>query len=98
MHKGFSPLFNPATPDDYKTIAKDKLKSRYTWLDKELADKQYLMGEHFSVADGYLFAVTNWAGPTGVDLSGFPNVQAWHARVGARPAVLEALKAEGLTK
>ncbi|AMM24695.1 glutathione transferase GstA [Variovorax sp. PAMC 28711] len=98
MHKGFSPLFNPATPDDYKVVVKDKLKSRYTWLDKELAQKEYLMGDTFSVADAYLFTVTNWAGRTGVDLSAFPNVQAWHARVGARPAVQEALKAEGLNK
>ncbi|MEO5736205.1 MAG: glutathione transferase GstA [Variovorax sp.] len=98
IHKGFSPLFNPATPDAYKTIARDKLASRYTWLDKELANKEWLMGAHFGVADGYLFTVTNWAKPTGVDLAAFPNVQAWHARVGARPAVQAAMKAEGLLK
>ena len=56
------------------------------------------MGDHFSVADGYLFTVTNWTKPTGVDISPFANVQAWHARVGARPAVQEAMKAEGLLK
>ena len=56
------------------------------------------MGEHFTVADGYLFTVTNWAKPTGVDISPFANVLAWHARVGARPAVQEAMKAEGLLK
>lgn len=50
------------------------------------------------MADGYLFTVTNWTKPTGVDISGFPNVQAWHARVGARPAVQDAMKAEGLLK
>jgi len=98
MHKGYSPLFNPAMPEEAKTIFKDKLKSRYQWLDGQLADKQYLMGEHFSVADGYLFTVTNWAKPTGVDIAGCPNVQAWHARVAARPAVQEAMKAEGLLK
>ncbi|RZL95527.1 MAG: glutathione transferase GstA [Variovorax sp.] len=98
IHKGFSPLFNPATPDDYKTMTRDKLKSRYTWLDKELEGKEWLMGEHFSVADGYLFTVTNWAKPTGVDLAAFPNLMAWHGRVGARPAVQAAMKAEGLLK
>jgi len=98
MHKGYSPLFNPAMPEEAKTIFKDKLKSRYQWLDGQLADKQYLMGEHFSVADGYLFTVTNWAKPTGVDIASCPNVQAWHARVAARPAVQEAMKAEGLLK
>ena len=98
IHKGFSPLFNAATPDEYKTIAKDKLASRLKWVDGELAHKPYLMGEHFTVADGYLFTVTNWTKPTGVDISPYANVQAWHARVGARPAVQEAMKTEGLLK
>ena len=98
IHKGFSPLFNPAMPEEAKTIARDKLASRFTWLDGELANKQYLMGDQFSVADGYLFTVTNWAKPTGVDLAGFANIQAWRARVSERPAVQEAMKAEGLLK
>jgi len=98
LHKGFSPLFNPATPDEYKTVVKTRLASRYTWLESELAGKDYLMGEHFSVADGYLFTITNWAKPLGIDLSPYPTVMAWHARVGARPAVQEALKAEAALK
>lgn len=85
-------------PEEAKTIARDKLTSRFTWLDGELANKQYLMGDQFSVADGYLFTVTNWAKPTGVDLAGFANLQAWRARVSERPAVQEAMKAEGLLK
>ncbi len=96
LHKSFSPLFNPATPDEQKTQVKDKLASRLTWLDKELAGKDYLMGEHFSVADGYLFTVTNWSKPTGLDLSGYPNLLAYRERVAARPAVQEAMRAEGL--
>lgn len=98
IHKGFSPLFNPAMPEEAKTISKDRLKSRYQWLDKQLEGREFLMGEHFSVADGYLFTVTNWAKPTGVDLSSFPNVLAWHERIGQRPAVQAAMKAEGLIK
>ena len=98
IHKTYSPFFNPAMPDEAKAVFKSKLQSRYEWLERELAGKQYLMGEHFTVADGYLFTVTNWAKPVGIDLSPYPNVQAWHARVGARPNVQEALKAEGLSK
>jgi len=98
IHKSFSPLFNPATPDDYKTISRDKLASRLKWVDGQLEGKQYLMGEHFSVADGYLFTVTNWAKPTGVDISGLSHLLAWRERVSARPAVQTALKAEGLAK
>ena len=98
IHKSFSPLFNPGMPEEGKAISKTKLRSRYDWLDSQLADKDYLMGDTFSVADGYLFAVTNWAKPTGVDIADLPKLNAWHARVAARPAVQEALKAEGLTK
>jgi len=98
IHKGYSPLFNPAMPEEAKTLFRDKLKSRYEWLDGQLADKPYLMGEQFSVADGYLFTVTNWSQPTGIDIAGLSKLQAWRARVGARPAVQAAMKAEGLLK
>ena len=98
LHRGFTPLFNPATPEDYKPSVKERLASRFGWVDSQLADKEYLMGEQFTVADGYLFTVTNWATHTGVDLSAFAHLQAWHARVGARPAVQAAMKAEGLLK
>jgi glutathione S-transferase len=98
IHKSFSPLFNPGMPEEGKTISKTKLRSRYEWLDRQLADKDYLMGDTFSVADGYLFTVTNWAKPTGVEIADLASLNAWHARVGARPAVQEALKAEGLAK
>lgn len=96
IHRSFSPMFNPAMPEEAKKIYSDRLASRYRWLDGELAGKQYLMGEHFSVADCYLYAVTRWAKPVNVDLAPFANVLAHHERVAARPAVQEALKVEGL--
>ncbi len=98
IHKGFSPLFNPATPEEYKTMAREKLLQRLQWVDSQLADKQYVMGEQFTVADGYLFTVTNWAKPTNVDISAFTHLAAYRERVAARPAVQEAMKAEGLLK
>jgi glutathione S-transferase len=96
LHKGFSPLFNPAMPDEAKALSRTRLLSRYQWLDSELAGKEYLLSEHFTVADGYLFTVTTWATKVGVDLSGLANVQAFQARIAARPAVQEAMRAEGL--
>lgn len=98
IHKGFSPLFNPATPEEYKTMAREKVLQRLQWVDSQLADKQYLMGDQFTVADGYLFTVTNWTKPTNLDISGLAHLQAYMARVAARPAVQEAMKAEGLLK
>jgi glutathione S-transferase len=61
-----------------------------------MAGKQYLLGEHFSVADGYLFAVSRWAKAPHADLALYPNLAAHHERVAARPAVQEALRFEGL--
>lgn len=98
LHKGFSPLFNPATPAEYKTMAVERLTSRLQWVDGELAGKQYLMGDAFSVADAYLFTITNWAAPMKLDLSSLTNLTAYRARVAARPAVQQAMKAEGLLK
>lgn len=96
IHKTFSPLFNPALAEDVKKVFRDKLADRYKFIDKELAGKQYVMGDHFTVADGYLFTVTRWTKPMNIDISGFSNLQAFMARVAARPAVQEAMKVEGI--
>ncbi len=98
LHKGFSPLFNPATPEEYKAIARERLQQRLQWVDNQLAGKQYLMGDQFTVADGYLFTVTNWTKPTNLDIAGLSHLVAYRERVAARPAVQAAMKAEGLVK
>ena len=98
LHKGFAPLFNPATPADYKPMVIEKLLSRLKWVDEQLAGKQYLMGDAFSVADPYLFNVTNWAPLVKVDISGFANIATYRAHLAQRPAVLTAMRAEGLIK
>ena len=95
IHKAFSPLFRPTTPDEYKTISKENLAKRFDWLDKELGSREYLTGK-FSVADAYLFTLLRWTTPTKIDLSKWPNLVAYQARIGGRPKVKEALKAEGL--
>jgi glutathione S-transferase len=96
IHKTFSPLFGSAMPEEAKKIFRDKLALRFQWLDGQLKGKQYLLGDHFSVADGYLFVITRWAKPVNVDITRCSNLLAHHERVAARPPVQEALKAEGL--
>ena len=98
LHKGFAPLFSPATPADYKPIVIEKLLGRFKWVDAHLAGKNYLLGEAFSVADPYLFNVSNWAPLVKVDLSGFANLATFRAHMRERPAVKAAMKAEGLIK
>jgi glutathione S-transferase len=98
IHKSFSPLFRPTTPEEYKTISKENLGKRFDWLDQQLKGKDYLMGKTFTVADAYLFVLLGWTKPTNIDLSRWPNLAAYHARVAARPKVKEAMVAEGLIK
>jgi len=98
LHKSFSPLFNPAMPEEGKAVYRARLADRFKWVDEQLEGKQYLMGDQFTVADAYLFTVTNWCKHVGVDISGLASLGAYMARVAARPAVQAALKAEGLIK
>lgn len=96
LHKGFTPLFKPQVPDSVKPLFKEFLRSRYEWLDRQLADQPFLTGETFTAADAYLFVVTNWAQFVDLDLGGLDNVAAFQKRVSGRPAVQEAMRAEGL--
>ena len=96
IHKTFGGLFNPKASAEQRADAVAHLRKRYAMLDAQLAKGPYLFGEDFSVADAYLFTVTNWAGYVKVDLSEFGNLTAFQARVAARPAVKAAMSAEGL--
>jgi glutathione S-transferase len=98
LHKGFSPLFNPAMPEEAKKIFRGRLHERFAVLDKHFAKNQYLMGSSFSLPDAYLFTVLNWTKPTGIDMEAYKNITAYQARMAARPAVQAAMKAEGLLK
>lgn len=97
LHKNFAPLFNPATPAEYKPMVTQTLLSRFQWVDEQLAGQQYL-GDSFSVADVYLFNVSNWAPLVKVDLSGFAHLAAFRTHMAQRPAVQAAMRAEGLIR
>ena len=98
LHKGFSPLFNKDFPEAGKEIHRKRVADRLAWVDSQLEGRQYLMGNDFSVADAYLFTVAGWGQYVGVDIKPLKNLWAYMARVAARPAVQEAMKAEGLLK
>ena len=85
-------------PEDGKAVLRTKALSKLEWVDQQLEGKQYLMGDAFSIADAYLFTVTNWTAHTGIDISKLKNLGAFQARMAARPAVQAAMKAEGLLK
>jgi glutathione S-transferase len=94
IHKSFSPLFNPAAAPAWKEAATANLNKRFDHANEHLNNKQYLMGDQFTVADAYLFTVLGWTKYVGLDLSKWPALQAYVERVAARPKVQEAIKAE----
>ena len=98
LHKSYTPLFYPTTPVEVKQERRDYLRRRYGLIEQTLAKQPYLLGDDFSVADAYLFTVTNWAGHVDLDLSDFKALAAFQQRVASRPSAQAALEAEGLLK
>ena len=96
IHKTYGALFNPQITPEAREEVFGKLRTRFGYIDKALAGRSFLLGERFTVADAYLFVMVRWADYVKLDLSSFANVQAFQQRVGGRPAVQAALKAEGL--
>ena len=98
IHKQFSPLWYPDTPDATKDSQRARLAKRFDYVSAALSAQPFLTGESFSIADAYLFTIVNWSGMLGIDLSSWPALQQFQARVAARPKVHATLVAEGLAK
>lgn len=98
LHKGFSPLWNKANTAEVHTAAKAQLGKRFTYLEGVFANSPFICGSAFTVADAYLFTILNWTNFHGIDVTPWPKVKDFMARIAARPAVQAALKAEGLVK
>jgi glutathione S-transferase len=98
LHKGFGPLWNPATPADYKEATRQALAQKFDYLQAQVGDGPYLSGADFTIADAYAFVILNWTRVHDIDLSSWPGLAAFSGRVAQRPAVQDALRAEGLVK
>jgi glutathione S-transferase len=97
LHKSYTPLFSPTMPEDTKLAFREKIGSYYDVVETTLADgRPYLTGDKFTIADAYLYVISNWSGSTGIDLSRWPRLTAFVQRVAGRPAVQAAREAEGL--
>lgn len=96
IHKSFSTLFNPEATEDIKGAARARLGKRFGFAASALEGKNYLLGDTFTAADAYFFTMLRWTHYTGIDLSAWPALREYFNRVAARPAVISAIKAEGL--
>lgn len=98
VHKSFSPLFNPASSAEVKETWAANLGKKFDWLSGFLANKPFLLGNTFTVADAYLFTLLTWTGHVKIDLGKWPILADYKSRIAKRPKVIEAMKAEGLIK
>jgi glutathione S-transferase len=95
LHKSFGPLFNPKITDAEKKPVHDRISKRFDFVAQSLGNKPYLMGDHFTLPDAYMFVVLQWSKNLGPDIIGnVPALKAYHERIAARPAVKAALEAE----
>jgi glutathione S-transferase len=98
LHKGFGPLWNPASSDEQKDATRKLLGGKFDFVQQGIGEGPFLTGEDFTIADAYLFVILSWTGLHGIDLSRWPGLAAFVGRVAARPSVQAALEAEGLVK
>ena len=96
IHKTYSPLFSPNVLPQVRDDRLAYLRKRYAYLEKLLEGRNYLLGDHFSIADAYYFAVTRWARGVKLDLSEFPRLEGLQKRIGSRKSALQAMREEGL--
>lgn len=97
LHKSFSPLFgSPSVDDAAKPHFAAALQKKFKWVSSQLGGKKYLTGDNFTAADAYMFVVASWAKYVNLDLSEHTNLQEYLKRVADRPAVKQAMQAEGL--
>lgn len=97
LHKGFTPLFRPDTPEDYKPTVRALLEKKLSYVDSVLKDSEWISGNRFTIADAYLFTVLRWARAVKLEMGGLKNIEAYMARMAARPAVAAAMAAEGIS-
>lgn len=98
LHKFHGPLFDPRAAAETKDSYRRAIKGRYDWLNATLKGRPFLTGETFSVADAYLFVVLSWARWVNLDLREWPVLYDYAGRITGRPAVQDAMRAEGLVK
>lgn len=96
LHKGFTPLFRPDTPEEYKPTVRALLEKKMQYVDAALSEGQWICGSRFTIADAYLFTVLRWAYSIKLNMDGLDHIAAYMKRMAARPGVAAAMKAEGL--
>jgi glutathione S-transferase len=97
LHKGISPFFNSLSGEDYRKSVEERLNNRWGTLAAGVHGKPFVMGDRFTVVDGYAFYVLRvWQHALKKDLARWPDLVDYYARLAVRPSVAAALDAEGI--
>ncbi|MGO1072477.1 glutathione binding-like protein [Lysobacter sp. CA199] len=95
LHKLFSPwLFHPEYGETPAKIARDRLQPRLALVDAHLAKNEFVLGQRFSIADAYLYTIAGWTRALKMDMTAYPNLDAYLDRIGQRDSVRDALRRE----
>lgn len=97
LHKNIGSMFNPLQTAEWRTSVETTLGKRLDYLERRVSGRQYLVGDHFTVIDGYLFNVLFWSRLVKFDLARWPAIIAYLTRLRERPSVIQALAEEEFT-
>jgi len=98
LHKGFSPLFNPAIPDETKEqVFKPLLKTKFTYINQCLQHHQYLNGNDFTLADAYLYVMIRWAIAYKIPLHDLSHLPQYLTRLNLKESIKISLEQEQLS-
>jgi glutathione S-transferase len=95
LHKSFAPLFKPNASDETKQFFRDAIADKLSYVDRELGNGPYLMGNDLTLPDVYLFVISGWAEKM-IGLDRWPNLRAFRERMLQRDSVRNVLRFEGL--
>lgn len=103
VHKRFSVLFtadrmvqNEEGKEQLRASIKEQLGMRFSTIAGQLEKHPYLLGDHFTVADAYLYTVLRWSKMMGIEMSNWAPLENYMNRVAELPFVQKALSVEGI--
>jgi glutathione S-transferase len=96
IHKGFAPMFNQDINQSAKEIFTKKLRSKFEYADKILANSKYIAGKDFTIADAYFFTTTRWMKYANIELKDFSNIERYVTELSSRESIKKSLSEEGL--
>ena len=94
LHKAFGPFYDPGASETDRTRARSRISRWLGWTERQLTPAGCLLGARFSIADAYLFTVLGWAPENGIEMTAWPALAKYHAKIRLRPMVRAALDAE----